>query len=105
MFFIDNDQAQLGKGQEEGRTRADQHSDFALCNGAPGKPSPSRGDFAVPFGRWCAEAPFKSIEPLARQSNFRLEDQYLSAFLQGSGDGFEVDLCLTGTGDAVEQRS
>ncbi len=58
----------------------------------------------MPLDGRCAEALVEPVHELARQRDFRQHDEDLTAALQRACDGLEIDLCLAGAGDAVEQQ-
>ena len=96
--------AQIGEGQEQRRTRADDD----LCG--PARHRPPRGaalrraQIAVPRHGRAAEARLKPRQPRCRQRDFGEQHQRLPATAQRRGNGFEIHLGLARSGDTVEHE-
>ena len=103
VLFIDDDQAEIGKGQKQGRTRADNGLHFVICNGAPRARAFARRKLRVPFRRAHAEAFRETIEELRGERDFRHQDQHLLAAPDRLGHGLKIDFGLSRAGDAVDQ--
>ena len=104
VLLIDDNQAEIGVGQEQRRARADHDGNFAIGDRAPGARAPARRQFRMPFRRADAEAGGESVEELRRQRDFRHQDQALPAAADRIGHRLEIDLGLARAGDAVEER-
>ena len=103
VFLVDDDEAQIGEGEEEGGAGADDDGGGAVGDGAPGDAAGAGGEVAVPDGGGDAEAAGEAVEPLGAECNFGEEDEGLAAGGETLGDGFEVDFRLAGPGDAIEE--
>ena len=104
MLFIDNDQAKLGKGQEERRARAGNHTHLARHHLPPDLFACARREIGMPLGGLGTETILKPLQKARRQCDFRQQDQHLLAALQRLGHRLEIDLGLTGTRHAIDQR-
>ena len=104
MLFIDDNEAEIGVGQKQRRTRPHHHRRFARGDRGPVARTGTRGQFGMPFQRPHAEAVGETVEELSGQRDLRHQDQRLPAAADDLGNGFEIDLGLARAGDAVEQR-
>ena len=103
VLFVDDDQAEIGEGQEQSRARADDDARFAARHGAPQPLALAGRDRRVPLGRPRAEAGGETVEELRRQRDLRQQHQRLPPGAQGRGDRLEIDFGLARAGDAFEQ--
>ncbi len=103
VLFIDDDQPEIGVGQKQRGARADHHGRFARRDRGPVALPCARRQFGMPFQRPHAETPGEAIEELAGQRDLRHQDQRLLAAPDDFRNGFEIDLGLARTGDAIEQ--
>ena len=62
MLFIDHDHAQIGKGQKQRRTGADNNTDVTAGRLPPDFFAHAWGDIGVPFCRFAAETLLKTIK-------------------------------------------
>ena len=104
VLFIDDDQPEIGIGQEQRRARADHDRDFAFGDRRPGARALARRELGMPFRRAGAEARGEAIEELRGERDLRHQDQALPAAADGVGHRLEINLGLARAGDAVEQR-
>ena len=104
MLLVDDDQAKVAEGQEQGRAGADHNAGLAESDGAPGAGAHLRADVGMPFGRQGSETLGEALEKGPGQRDFRHQDQRLPAGSQRIGHSFEIDLRLARAGDAVDQR-
>ena len=74
MFFIDNNQPKLGKGQKQCGTRTCHNQRLTLCNLSPKRPPFCIGNRGMPQGGSKTEPLFKSVLPSSRQRNFWEQD-------------------------------
>ena len=103
VFFIDDDQTKIAERQEQGRARTDNQLRTALRHHFPDAAAFCDGHARMPFGGFGAEACIDAGDKFRRECDFRQEDQRLTALGQTFGHRFEIDLGLTGPGDALEQ--
>ena len=103
MLLIDDDEAEIGKGQEQRRARADDDPGLACRDRPPGGAPLGPGEIGMPFGRPGAEALLEALEPLARQGDLGQQHQRLMPGAQRCGHGLEIDLGLARAGDAIQQ--
>ncbi len=103
MLLVDDDQAEIGEGQEQRRARADHDAHPAFGDGAPGLAPLEAGEARMPRRGRRAEAVLEALQPLRRERDLGQQHQHLPARGEGRGDGLEIDLGLAGAGHAVEQ--
>ena len=94
VLLVDDDQAEIGKGQEQRRARADDNARLAAGNRAPGLAPARAGDVRVPMERWRPEAGLETAQPIDGECDFRQQHQHLPAAREGGGDRFEIDFGL-----------
>ena len=104
VLLIDDDEAEVGIGQEQRGARADHDLDLAVGGRCPGPRAHARGEAGVPFGRAHAEALREPIEELRGERDLRHEYENLAGAPDRFGDGFEIDRGLAGAGHAIDQR-
>ena len=104
MLLIDDDQAEIGVGQEQRRARADHDPHLAGRHRRPGARAQPRRELRMPFRRPHAEALGEAVEELRGERDLRHQDQRLPAAPDRFGHRLEIDLGLARAGDAVEQR-
>jgi hypothetical protein len=112
VLLIHDDQAKVGKGQEQRAARADDHRRLPVRDGAPGIAAGARRKLGMPQRRahlpprqGCdAEAAPEAVQPLRRQRNLRQQHQGLPPLPDAFGNGFQIDLGLAGARDAGQQR-
>ncbi len=104
MLLVDDDQAELGEGQEQRRAGAGHNPHRTVGDAAPDPlPDPWR-DLGMPLGRPRAEARCEALDEALGQRDLGDEDQRLPATTERLGDRLEIDLGLARPGDAVDQR-
>ena len=103
VLLVDDDQAEVGEGQEERRARADDRPRLAARDRAPGPLALARREARVPFRRARAEARREPVEKLRGERDLRQQHERLPALSQRLGDRLEIDFRLAGAGDAFEQ--
>ena len=104
MLLIDDDQAEIGEGQEERRAGADHELRLALGDRAPDAPAHRRAD--MPECHSAGRAPKRSSQRVMNWLVSAISGISTSACLplrERLGDGLEIDFGLAGAGDAVEQ--
>ena len=104
MLLVDDDQAEVGEGQEQRRAGADHRARLAFRDCAPGALALALGEARVPLRRAVAEPGGESVEERAGQRDLGQQHQRLPPLPQRLGDRLEIDLRLAGAGDALEQR-
>ena len=104
VLFIDDDEAESRKGQEQRRTRAHHDARLPAHHGAIGAFAFAQRQIGMPFHRAAAEAGLEAVEKLHRQRDLGQQDQRLTAVDERFGHRFEIGFGLARTGDAVEQR-
>ena len=103
VLFIDDDEAEIGIGQEQRRARADHDRRLAGRDRRPIARAGARRQFGVPFQRTHAKTLREAIEKLAGQRDLRHQDQRLLAAANRFGNRLEIDFSLARAGDTVEQ--
>ena len=103
MLLVDDDEAEVGERQEQGRARADNRARFAARRRRPDPLALALGQARMPFGRTRAEAGGEAIEKLRGQRNLRQQHERLAPVPQGLGDRLEIDLGLARACHAFEQ--
>ena len=82
--LVDDDQAELGIGQEQRRARADHDLRLAAGDPAPGAAPLRRAQVAVPGDGRAAEARLEALEERLGERDFGQQDQRLPALAQAS---------------------
>ncbi len=103
MALVHYDQAELWQRCEQGAARSDDYAQIAGARPSPGVVALTRRQARVnqPYLSWKArhhEAP----DGLRGECNLGHQNDSLFAHAQCCFDRPQVDLCLTGTGDAVQ---
>ena len=104
MLLIDDDEAEIGEGQEQRRAGADHELRLVFGDRAPHAPAQRRRESRMPFGGLGAEALLAAGDEMAGEGDLGHQHQRLLALGERCGDRLEIDLGLAGAGDAVEQR-
>ena len=104
VLLIDDDEAEVGIGQEQRGPGARHDLDLAVGGGRPGARAHARGEAGMPFRRTHAEALRESVEELRGERDLRHEHENLAGAPNHFGNGFEIDRGLAGPGHAVDQR-
>ncbi len=104
MLLVDDDQAEVADGGEDGRAGADADARLAAAEAAPLVVALAGGEGRVEDREAVAEAGAEAGDRLRRQADLRDEDDRPLAPLQGRLDRGQVDLGLAGAGDAVEEQ-
>ena len=102
--LVDDDQAEVGVGQEQRRARADDHFRFARRDAPPRAAALRRAQARMPRHRSAAEAGLEALEERLGQRDLGKQDQRLAVLAEAFGDGFEIDLGLARAGHPVEQH-
>ena len=102
MLFIDDDQPEFGKRQEQCRAGADDDPRPAIADRTPGVAALALTDLRVPLCRQNPKALPEPLQPLRAKRDFRQQHQGLLTGGEGRGDRREIGLGLAGAGDAVE---
>ena len=105
MLFVDDDEAEFGEWQKEGRARADDHPRLAARRRRPDALALALGQPGMPFGRPRAETSREPVEKLRGERDLRQEHERLAPLPQRFGDRLEIDLGLARSGHALEQGS
>ena len=103
MFLIHHDQADIAEGQEQRRPGADHQPRLPFRRADPDAAALGAGQGGVPFGGSAAKTPLHPFDEGRGESDLWEEDQRLPPGGEAFGDGFEVDLSLSGSGDALEE--
>ena len=101
--LVHDDETEIGKGQEQGRTGTDEHLDLAAHDGLPGLAPLCLGEAGMPGRRGDAETLPEASEPLRREGDLRQQYEYAAALAQRRLDGFEIDLRLARARHALQQ--
>ena len=105
MLFIDDDEAEFGEWQKEGRAGADNHPRLAARRRRPDAFALALRQPGMPFGWSRAETSREPIEKLRGERDLRQEHERLASLTQRFGDRLEIDLGLARSSHALEQRS
>ena len=102
--LVDDDQAEVGIGQEQRRARADRDLRLARLAMPRQRAAPlGRAQARMPGDRRAAEARLEALEERLGQRDLGQQDERLAALAQAFGDRFEIDFGLARAGDSVEQ--
>jgi len=107
VFLVDDDEAGVFDGGEDGGSGADDDAGFASADAVPFVESFALGEVGVKNGDLVdefVEAGFETLDGLGGEGDFGDEDDDLFAKIESSPGGLEVDFGFAGTGDAVEQN-
>ncbi len=77
VLLVDDDKAEFGEGEEQGRARADDDICRAFGDRAPGAAARQAADFRVPQNRRPAKAGGKALQELSGERDLREKDQRL----------------------------
>ena len=102
--LVDDDQAELGVGQEQRRAGADDDLGLAAGDRPPGAAALRRAQVGMPGDRGAAEARLEALEERLGQRDLGQQHQRLLALAKRLGDRLEIDLGLARAGDPVEQH-
>ena len=103
VLLIDNDEAEIGEGQEQGRARADHELRLVLGNRPPDAAAKRRRHAGMPFGWTRAEPLLATGDELTGQRDLGHQHKHLLAAGERRGDRLEIDFGLARAGHAVEQ--
>ena len=104
MFFIDDDQAEIGQGRENGQAGAEHDARRTVERGAPVARARGLGQFAVQTGEsGLRKAGGDARLQLRCQVDFRHQQQGLLSGRQRALDEAQIDLGLAAAGDAVQE--
>jgi hypothetical protein len=106
VFFIDNDEAGVVEGGEDGGAGTDDDAGFAGADAVPFVEAFSLGEVGVEDGDLIdegVEAGFETLDGLGGEGDFGDEDNDLFTEVEGGLGGLEVDFGFSGAGDAVEE--
>ncbi len=82
MLLVDDDQAEVGEGQEEARPGTGHDANVARSRARPDPGAAARRHARMPFGGPRAEALGETVEELRRQRDFGQQDQGLPSATQ-----------------------
>ena len=102
--LVDDDQAEVRIGQEQGRAGADHDLRLAAGDRPPGAAALRRAEVRMPGDRLAAEARLEALEERLGQRDLGKQHERLPALPERLGDRLEIDLGLARAGDAVEQE-
>ena len=106
VFFVDEDEAEIGEGGEDGGAGADDDFGDSLADAVPFVEAFALGEGGVQDGDefgGLAEAGLEALHGLGGEGDFgEKDDDGFSGFEGGLG-GLEVDFGFAGAGDAVEE--
>ena len=104
MFFVDDDQSEISKGQKHRRAHAEnQRIGFFAQLPLPHFHSLVVGKFRMVDAELFAKHAAETIGDLCGQCDLRQQKQHLFAFSQGAANEFDVDFGFSTRGDAVQQ--
>ena len=103
VLLIDDDEAEIGEGQEQRRARADHDPDRAVGDAAPDPLAHPRRHLGMPLAGPRPEARREALEEPGGERDLRDEHQHLPALAERFGNRLEIDLGLARAGDAVEE--
>ena len=103
VLLVDDDEAEVGERQKQGRARADNHLRLPACRRRPDALALALGQTGMPFGGPRAETRSEAVEELRGERNLRQEHERLALLPQSFGDRLEIDLGLARAGHALEQ--
>ena len=103
MFFIDDDERELGSGVNTAERVPMTIRAWPLCAARQASRRSAVGEARVHRDHAGAEAAPEALDQLRRQGDFRHEHQRLAAARDGRGDDAQVDLGLAAAGHAVQQ--
>src|SRR5690606_24072581 len=104
VFLVDDDETEIGEGQEERRARADDDGHAAFRDAAPDTAALARCKIRMPLRRTATEPRLETFEELARECDLRQQDQHLLLPPKRFRHRLEIDFRLAGTRNAVEKR-
>jgi len=97
VFFIDDDDAEIGEGGKDGTARADDDFGFAAADAVPlveafalGEVGVENGDLILDRG----EAGFEPLDGLRGEGNLGQEDKHAFPLVDAVLGGLEVDFCF-----------
>ena len=103
VLLIDDDEAEIGEGEKQGRAGADHELRLVLRHGAPDAAAHRRGDAGMPLGRAGAEPLLAARNELIGERDLGHQHQHLAAARERRGDRLEINFGLARAGNAVEQ--
>ena len=104
MLLVDDDEPEVGEGQEQRRARPHHQPRVAARHREPRPPPRRLRHPRVPLRGPGAEARLDPVEELDRERDLGQEHQRLPPAPQRLGDRLEIDLGLPRPGDPLEQR-
>ena len=104
VLLVDDDQAEVADGGEDGRARADADARLAAAQPPPLVVALAGREGRVEDREAVAEAGAEAGDGLRREADLGDEDDRALAALQRRLDRGQVDLGLAGAGDAVEEQ-
>src|SRR2546423_1052396 len=102
MLLIDDDDAEVRQGREDGRARADDDVGEILRDALPVAVPLGGGQPAVEDGD-ALEAGHEALSRLRGEGDFGHEDNGLFALGDDVGDALEVDFGFSAAGDSVKK--
>ncbi len=103
MFFVEHDQAKMGRGGEDGAASADDDFDFALGDASPVFVAFDVAQMAVQYGD-AIEAGAETTDGLRREADFGHEQDGLPSEADDVFDRLDVNFGLAAAGDAVDEN-
>ena len=104
MFFVENDEAEVGLGGEEGASRAYGHAEFAFVDAPPFVELLAGFEAAVEDGDLAREAGTEALHGLGGEGDLGDEDYAPPPELQAALQSTEIYLGLAAAGDATEEE-
>jgi hypothetical protein len=104
VFFIDDDQAEIGIRQKQRRTRADNNRRIAGSNRSPVARTGARRQLRMPLDWPHAKTRREAIEKLPRQRDLRHQNHGLAPAADIFRNRLEIDFRLARACHAIEQR-
>ncbi len=103
MLFVDDDEREIGDRREDGGARADDDASFTATNAMPLLGTFVVGEGGVQDGDLVAEGVVQLRRSGGSESDLGDEHDRGPSGFKDSAHGGEIDGCLAGTGDAVQQ--
>lgn len=104
VFFVEDNQAQVGQGRKHGRTAADQQAGFTAAQLPPRIVAFADAEVAVEHRHLARQASNKATHQLGREGNFGNQHKGLAAEPQRTGDCPQVDFSFAAASYAMQQK-
>ena len=104
VLLVDDDEAEIGKRQKQRGSGTDHDARLAGGDRTPHPPALGARECGMPLRRGASEALLETAQELTGERDLGQHDERLPTFLEGAGDGLEIDLGLARAGDTVDER-